>query len=161
MKLSPGTRLGRYEIRAHIGTGGMGEIYLAQDVELERILALKILPAEFASDPGRMRRFIQEARAASGLNHPNILTIYEINHEGTTSFIATEFIDGLTLRKRIKAGAVPLMEALDTAIQIASALDAAHRAGIVHRDVKPENVMLRKDGYVKVLDFGLARPTAT
>ena len=159
MKLSPGTRLGRYEIRAHIGTGGMGEIYLAQDVELERILALKILPAEFASDPSRMRRFIQEARAASGLNHPNILTIYEINHEGTTPFIATEFIDGLTLRKRIKGGAVPLMEALDTAIQIASALDAAHRAGIVHRDVKPENVMLRKDGYVKVLDFGLARPT--
>jgi serine/threonine-protein kinase len=159
MKLSPGTRLGRYEIRAHIGTGGMGEIYLAQDVELERILALKILPAEFASDPSRMRRFIQEARAASGLNHPNILTIYEINHEGTTPFIATEFIDGLTLRKRIKGGAVPLMEALDTAIQIASALDAAHRAGIVHRDIKPENVMLRKDGYVKVLDFGLARPT--
>src|SRR5256886_296774 len=159
MTLPPGTRLGRYEIRAHIGTGGMGEIYLAQDVELERILALKILPAEFASDPSRMRRFIQEARAASGLNHPNILTIYEINHEGTTPFIATEFIDGLTLRKRIKGGAVPVMEALDTAIQIASALDAAHRAGIVHRDVKPENVMLRKDGYVKVLDFGLARPT--
>ncbi|HEY0348817.1 MAG TPA: protein kinase, partial [Pyrinomonadaceae bacterium] len=159
MTLPPGTRLGRYEIRAHIGTGGMGEIYLAQDVELERILALKILPAEFASDPSRMRRFIQEARAASGLNHPNILTIYEINHEGTTPFIATEFIDGLTLRKRIKRGAVPVMEALDTAIQIASALDAAHRAGIVHRDVKPENVMLRKDGYVKVLDFGLARPT--
>jgi serine/threonine-protein kinase len=159
MTLPPGTRLGRYEIRAHIGTGGMGEIYLAHDVELERILALKILPAEFASDPSRMRRFIQEARAASGLNHPNILTIYEINHEGTTPFIATEFIDGLTLRKRIKRGAVPVIEALDTAIQIASALDAAHRAGIVHRDVKPENVMLRKDGYVKVLDFGLARPT--
>src|SRR5438067_3695103 len=141
--LPPGTRLGRYEIRAHIGTGGMGEIYLAQDVELERILALKILPAEFASDPGRMRRFIQEARAASGLNHPNILTIYEINHEGTTPFIATEYIDGLTLRKRIKGGPVPVMEALDTAIQIASALGAAHQAGIVHRDVKPENVMLR------------------
>ena len=159
MTLSPGTRLGRYEIRTHIGTGGMGEVYLAQDVELERILALKILPAEFASDAGRMRRFIQEARAASGLNHPNILTIYEINHEGTTPFIATEYIDGLTLRKRIKGGPVPVMEALDTAIQIASALGAAHQAGIVHRDVKPENVMLRKDGYVKVLDFGLARPT--
>ena len=124
MTLSPGTRLGRYEIRTHIGTGGMGEVYLAQDVELERILALKILPAEFASDPGRMRRFIQEARAASGLNHPNILTIYEINHEGTTPFIATEYIDGLTLRKRIKGGPVPVMEALDTAIQPVSAPNA-------------------------------------
>jgi len=137
----------------------MGEIYEASDTELERILALKILPEEFASDPGRMRRFVQEARAASALNHPNILTIYEINHDGPIPFIATEFIDGITLRRRMSGGHVGLMEAMDTAIQIASALDAAHQAGIVHRDVKPENVMLRKDGYVKVLDFGLARPT--
>jgi serine/threonine protein kinase/Tfp pilus assembly protein PilF len=159
MTLAPGTRLGRYEIRSHIGTGGMGEIYQASDTELGRILALKILPEEFASDPSRMRRFVQEARAASALNHPNILTIYEINHDGPVPFIATEFIDGITLRKRIRNGHIGMMEAMDTAIQIASALDAAHRAGIVHRDVKPENVMLRKDGYVKVLDFGLARPT--
>jgi serine/threonine protein kinase/TolB-like protein/Tfp pilus assembly protein PilF len=159
MTLAPGTRLGRYEIRSHIGTGGMGEIYQAADTQLERILALKILPAEFASDPSRMRRFVQEARAASALNHPNILTIYEINHEGPIPFIATEFIDGITLRKRLKRGHMDMTEAMDTAIQITSALDAAHQAGIVHRDVKPENVMLRKDGYVKVVDFGLARPT--
>jgi eukaryotic-like serine/threonine-protein kinase len=159
MTLGPGTRLGRYEIRAHIGTGGMGEVYQAIDIELERVLALKILPAEFADEPDRMRRFIQEARAASSLNHPNILTIYEINHQHKPSFIATEFIDGLTLRKRIKAGPLPIDSALETTIQIASALEAAHAAGIVHRDVKPENVMLRKDGYVKVLDFGLARST--
>jgi serine/threonine protein kinase/Tfp pilus assembly protein PilF len=159
MTLAPGTRLNHYEIRAHIGTGGMGEVYQAVDVELERVLALKILPAEFADDPSRMRRFIQEARAASGLNHPNIITIYEINHQHRPPFIATEYIDGLTLRKRIKAGPLPIADAMETAIQIASALEAAHEAGIVHRDVKPENVMLRKDGYVKVLDFGLARPT--
>jgi len=156
--LPPGTRLGRYEIRAQIGSGGMGEVYQAMDVELQRVLALKVLPPEFVYDPSRMRRFIQEARAASGLNHPNILTVYEINHQGTSPFIATEFIDGLTLRRRIKAGPLPVMDAVETAIQISSALEAAHYAGIVHRDVKPENVMLRKDGYVKVLDFGLARP---
>ena len=159
MTLATGTRLAHYEIRAHIGSGGMGEVYQAIDVELERVLALKILPAEFAKDQSRMRRFIQEARTASGLNHPNILTIYEINHHHRPPFIATEYIDGLTLRRRIKAGPLPIDEALDTAIQIASALEAAHQAGIVHRDVKPENVMLRKDGYVKVLDFGLARTT--
>lgn len=159
MTLSPGTQLGRYEIGAHIGTGGMGEIYQAADIALERTIALKILPAEFAADPSRMRRFIQEARAASALNHPNILTIFEINQEGPTPYIATEFIDGITLRRRLRDGQINLMEGLDIAIQIASALAAAHQAGIVHRDVKPENVMLRKDGYVKVLDFGLARPT--
>lgn len=159
MTLSPGTQLGRYEIRAHIGTGGMGEIYQAADIALERTIALKILPAEFAADPSRMRRFIQEARAASALNHPNILTIFEINQEPPTPYIATEFIDGITLRRRMRDGHINLMEGVDIAIQIASALAAAHQAGIVHRDVKPENVMLRKDGYVKVLDFGLARPT--
>jgi eukaryotic-like serine/threonine-protein kinase len=160
MDLAPGTRLDRYEIRAHIGTGGMGEIYQAADVDLERTVVLKILPQEFASDPIRMRRFVQEARAASGLNHPNILTIFEIKSDGPVPYIATEFIDGITLRRRLTNGPMGVMEAVETAIQITSALDAAHRAGIVHRDVKPENVMLRKDGYVKVLDFGLARPVA-
>lgn len=159
MTLAPGTRLGRYEIRAQIGSGGMGEIYQAADIALERTIALKTLPEEFASDPIRMRRFIQEARAASALNHPNILTIFEINQEGPTPYIATEFIDGITLRRRLGGGRIGLMEAVEIAIQIASALEAAHQAGIVHRDIKPENVMLRKDGYVKVLDFGLARPT--
>ena len=159
MTLAPGTRLGRYEIRAHIGSGGMGHIYQAADLALERTIALKILPEEFASDPSRMRRFIQEARAASALNHPNILTIFEISQEAPTPYIATEFIEGITLRRRLRDGRMGLMEAVETAIQIAGALEAAHQAGIVHRDIKPENVMLRKDGYVKVLDFGLARPT--
>src|SRR5262249_28742639 len=139
MNLAPGTRLGRYEIRALIGTGGMGEIYKAADTELERTVALKILPQEFAADPTRMRRFIQEARAASSLNHPNILTIFEIKQDGPTPYIATEFIDGITLRRRLSRGRMSVMEAVETAIQITSALEAAHRAGIVHRDVKPEN----------------------
>jgi serine/threonine-protein kinase len=159
MTLAPGTRLGRYEVRAHVGSGGMGQIYQASDTALDRTIALKILPEEFAADASRMRRFIQEARAASALNHPNILTIFEINPEGPTPYIATEFIDGITLRRRLGGGRIGLMEAVEIAIQIASALEAAHQAGIVHRDIKPENVMLRKDGYVKVLDFGLARPT--
>jgi serine/threonine-protein kinase len=137
----------------------MGHIYQAADLALERTIALKILPEEFASDPSRMRRFIQEARAASALNHPNILTIFEISQEAPTPYIATEFIEGITLRRRLRDGRMGLMEAVETAIQIAGALEAAHQAGIVHRDIKPENVMLRKDGYVKVLDFGLARPT--
>ena len=102
MPIPPGTRLGRYEIRAHIGTGGMGEVYQAMDAELQRVVALKVLPPEFAADPSRMRRFIQEARAASALNHPNILTVYEINHQGMAPFIATEFIDGITLRRCLK-----------------------------------------------------------
>jgi eukaryotic-like serine/threonine-protein kinase len=158
MTLAPGTRLGRYEIRAHIGSGGMGEIYQASDIALERTVALKILPAEFVSDPSRTRRFTQEARAASALNHPNILTIFEINQEAPNPYIVTEFIDGITVRRRLRDGRIGLMEAIEIAIQIASALEAAHHAGIVHRDIKPENVMLRRDGYVKVLDFGLARP---
>src|SRR6185436_14557416 len=143
----------------HIGAGGMGQIYQAADIALDRIIALKILPEEFAADPSRMRRFIQEARAASALNHPNILTIFEISQEAPTPYIATEFIDGITLRRRLSRGRISLMETTEIAIQISSALEAAHQAGIVHRDVKPENVMLRKDGYVKVLDFGLALPT--
>jgi len=159
MTLAPGTRLGRYEIRSHIGTGGMGEVYAAMDTELERTLAIKILPDKFVSDRMRIRRFIQEARAASGLNHPNIITIHEIKTEGPTPFIVTEFIDGMTLRQRLLRARISVGEAIGIALQIGSALDAAHRAGIVHRDIKPENIMLRTDGYVKVLDFGLARPT--
>jgi serine/threonine protein kinase len=127
----------------------MGQIYQAADIALDRTIALKILPEEFAADPSRMRRFIQEARAASALNHPNILTIFEISQEAPTPYIATEFIDGITLRRRLGDGRISLMEATEIAIQISSALAAAHQAGIVHRDVKPENVMLRKDGYVK------------
>ncbi len=159
MPINAGTLLGRYEIRAHLGTGGMGEVYLAQDTQLERTVALKILPPEFATDQQRMQRFVQEARAASALNHPNIITIHEIVHAGATHFIATEFIDGLTLRQRMNGARLGVLEALEVAVQVAGALTAAHQAGVIHRDIKPENIMLRKDGYVKVLDFGLAKPT--
>ena len=157
MTLEAGTRLGRYEIRSRLGAGGMGEVYLAEDSRLSRKVALKILPADF--DAEKLRRFEQEACAASALNHPNILTVYEINQEDSTHYIATEFIDGVTLRERMRSSPMSLSEALDVAAQIASALAAAHEAGIVHRDIKPENVMLRADGYAKVLDFGLAKLT--
>src|SRR5438270_3167857 len=158
MTIAAGTKLGRYEIRSKIGDGGMGEVYLARDLELDRTVAIKILPETLASDPQRLQRFIQEARAASALNHPHILTIYEIGVTGSSRFIATEFIDGETLRQRINSG-LNLAEALEIAIQVGSALSAAHAAGIIHRDIKPENVMVRHDGYIKVLDFGLAKLT--
>lgn len=160
MTIAAGTFLGRYEIRSPLGAGGMGEIYLAWDRQLERTVALKILPAEVAFDQKRMRRFIQEAKAASALNHPNILTIYEIGQAGSAHFIATEFINGKTLREHSANTRMTTGEMLDVAAQAASALQAAHEAGIVHRDIKPENIMLRRDGYVKVLDFGLAKLTA-
>src|SRR5262249_1175143 len=145
---------GRYEIRSPLGAGGMGEVYLAQDTRLDRKVALKILPKEVAADPDRMRRFEQEARAASGLNHPNIVTIYEIDQTSSIHFIAAEFIQGATLRERMRTHPLPPGEVLDVAVQIASALAAAHANGIVHRDIKPENVIVRSDGMVKVLDFG-------
>src|SRR5881275_2128825 len=156
--LSTGTKLGRYEIRSKIGAGGMGEVYLAQDTELDRMVAIKILPEALASDPQRLQRFIQEAKAASALNHPHILTIYEIGTAGESRFIATEFIDGDTLRHRMNQG-LKLLDVLEFAGQTAGALAAAHAAGIVHRDIKPENIMVRRDGYVKILDFGLAKLT--
>src|SRR5256714_4378847 len=159
MSLAPGTKLGRYEIRAKIGEGGMGEVYLAQDMKLDRKVALKILPAEIAGDRNRMNRFVQEAKAASALNHPNIITIHEIDQTDSAHFIAMEFIDGNTLRERLSGAPMKLSEVLDVAIQTSSAFSAAHAAGIVHRDLKPENIMLRRDGIVKVLDFGLAKLT--
>ena len=157
MTIAAGTKLGRYEIRSQLGVGGMGEVYLAQDTKLDRKVALKILPADVAADRNRMSRFVQEAKAASALNHPNIITIHEIDETDSGHFIATEFIDGVTLRQSMKNAPMKLTEVLDAAIQTASALSAAHTAGIVHRDIKPENVMVRKDGIVKVLDFGLAK----
>ena len=150
--------IGHYRLLSMLGRGGMGEVYLAADTSLGREVALKLLPAEFARDAERVKRFEREARIASTLNHPNILTIYEIGRDGEALFIATEFIKGLTLRQRLAEGAVNPAEAVNIAVQMASALDAAHSAGIVHRDIKPENVMLRPDGIVKVLDFGLAKP---
>jgi serine/threonine-protein kinase len=157
--LISGTKLGRYEIRSHLGAGGMGDVYLARDTRLDRNVALKVLPEEVAADPERMRRFEQEAKAASGLNHPNIITIYEIDRSGTTSFIATEYIEGSTLRERLRVRPLPPETVIDIAIQVASALAAAHASGIVHRDIKPENVIVRSDSIAKVLDFGLAKLT--
>src|SRR6185295_17122581 len=156
MTLLPGTKIGRYEIRAKIGAGGMGEVYQAFDTDLDRTVAIKILPPALASNQQRLQRFTQEAKAASALNHPHILTIHEIGTEDATRFIATEFIDGETLRVSINAG-MKLSDILEVATQTASALAAAHDAGIVHRDIKPENIMVRRDGFVKVLDFGLAK----
>ncbi len=157
MPISPGDQIGRYQIHSLLGAGGMGQVYLAQDTQLDRPLALKLLPAKFTGDVDRLRRFKQEARATSALNHPNILTIYEIGEADGAHFIATEFIDGVTLRLHLGRNSLKMTEALDIAVQITSALSAAHQAGVVHRDIKPENVMLRKDGYIKILDFGLAK----
>ncbi|MGQ0733633.1 MAG: protein kinase domain-containing protein [Acidobacteriota bacterium] len=157
MPIAPGTRIDRYEIISLLGEGGMGEVYLALDTRLNRKLALKLLHAALTRDDDRMRRFEREARAASALNHPNILTVFEIGQAGDVPFIATELIDGETLRARMTRARMTLCDALDVAIQLASALSAAHVAKVIHRDIKPENVMLRTDGYVKVLDFGLAK----
>ncbi|PYS67332.1 MAG: hypothetical protein DMF73_19590, partial [Acidobacteria bacterium] len=156
-EFKPGQVVGSYEIVSFISRGGMGEIYLAQDRRLNRKVALKILPVSFTRDMDRLRRFEQEARAASALNHPNIITIYEILKANLTHIIATEFVEGETLRQRLARGPVNLNESLFIAIHVADALAAAHAAGIVHRDIKPENIMIRPDGYVKVLDFGLAK----
>ena len=158
-ELAVGQRIGHYKILDLLGTGGMGEVYLAQDTRLGRKIALKLLPAEFIKDEERLRRFQREARAISSLNHPNILTIHEISEIEGRHVIATEYVEGETLRQRLVRSKLSLPEALEIAIQVASALEAAHEAGIVHRDIKPENIMLRRDGYVKVLDFGLAKLT--
>jgi serine/threonine protein kinase len=157
--LSISQQIGYYHIISLLGRGGMGEVYLAQDARLGRKVALKLLPARFTQDADRLRRFVQEAKAASALNHPSILTIHEIGQEDGNHFIVTEFVDGETLRQRMNAAWMNLTEALDIAISVAGALRAAHEAGIIHRDIKPENVMVRADGLVKVLDFGLAKLT--
>jgi serine/threonine protein kinase/Tol biopolymer transport system component len=156
-------RLGRYRVLALLGAGGMGEVYLARDEQLERRVALKLLPAACTTDAERLRRFEREAKAASALNHPNILTIHEFGAvdtaNGRTHFLVSEYVAGETLRECLAAGPLPLAEALDLSLQLASAVAAAHTAGIIHRDLKPENVMLRPDGLVKILDFGLAKLT--
>ena len=152
-----GGAIGPYKIIERLGVGGMGEVYLAEDIRLDRLVALKLLPAYFASDDSRLRRFQREARAASALNHPNILTIHEVGESGEVYFIATEFIDGQTIRELAGKRELSLEGVLDIAEQVASALAAAHAAGIVHRDIKPENIMRRTDGLVKILDFGIAK----
>jgi serine/threonine protein kinase/Flp pilus assembly protein TadD len=157
-------KIGRYEICSQLGAGGMGEVYLANDTKLDRKVALKILPASFVetdtnTSEDRVRRFVQEAKAVSALNHPNILTIYEVDEIDSEHFIATEYVDGETLRDRIRFTPLTPSEAIDVGIQVASALSATHAVGIIHRDIKPDNIMLRRDGIVKVLDFGLAKLT--
>ena len=156
-----GQSFGRYEILARLGSGGMGEVYLGRDKSLDRKVALKLLPRQFTQDRDRLRRFEQEARAASALNHPNIITIYEIGEWNGAHFIATEYIEGETLRYHMQKGRLELSEILDIGVQTAGALAAAHAAGIIHRDIKPANIMLRQDGYIKVLDFGLAKLSTT
>ncbi len=161
IKPAPNTLLSHYRIVSKIGAGGMGEVYLAEDTRLRRRVALKVLYEKIASDAERLMRFEREAHAASALNHPNILTIYEFGDQDGTHFLASELVEGKTLRELMREGRVELSEVLRIVIQIASALNAAHAAGIVHRDIKPENVMIRRDGYVKVLDFGLAKLSET
>jgi Tol biopolymer transport system component len=158
-ELKAGQKIGSFQVVSFISRGGMGEVYLAQDLRLNRKVALKLLPASFTKDNDRLRRFEQEARAVSALNHPNIITIFEIQRIDSTHFLATEFVDGQTLRDRLNHSSLSLSETLNIGIQVADALSAAHRTGIIHRDIKPENIMIRPDGYVKVLDFGLAKLT--
>jgi eukaryotic-like serine/threonine-protein kinase len=157
MIVAAGTRIGSYEIRELLGTGGMGEVYLAQDTRLGRPVALKLLLSELTNQKEHLQRFEQEAKATSALNHPNIITIHEIGRADSNHFIAAEYVEGITLRKRIASAPIETKELLDIAIQIASGLGVAHAAGIIHRDIKPENIMIRPDGYVKILDFGLAK----
>ena len=163
MSLSAGTTVGRYQIQGLLGSGGMGEVYKALDPTLGRQVALKVLRRELSADPERLSRFLHEARAASALNHPNILTIHEVGDHDAARFLVSEFVEGETVRQRLERGSLTLREILAIGIQTASALSAAHAASIVHRDIKPDNLMLRPDGYVKVLDFGVAtfaRPAA-
>src|SRR5438552_4103839 len=160
-ELSANTTLSHYRIVSKIGAGGMGDVYLAQDTSaLGRTVALKILPAEVAKDKDRLQRFTQEARTVSNLNHPNILTVHEFGQTDSVSFIATEYVEGVTLREHLSNRRLKLIDILDVAIQVVAALNAAHEAGITHRDLKPENVMVRRDQIVKVLDFGLAKLAA-
>src|SRR5271170_6236095 len=159
MALAAGTILGQCEIRSPLGAGGMGEVYRAHDTRLNREVAIKVLPESVSSDPERLRRFEQEARAAAALNHPNILAVYQMGtHEGV-SYMVTELLEGETLRERLRRGAIPLRNAIDYGVQIVRGLAAAHEKGIVHRDLKPENVFVTKDGRIKILDFGLAKLT--
>ena len=159
MALSSGTKLGPYEIQSLLGAGGMGEVYRAKDARLDRIVAIKILPASFSADHDRMQRFAQEARAAAALNHPNILSIFDIGDEQGSPYVVSELLEGETLRERLRSGALSCRKAIDYGLQVARGLAAAHEKGIVHRDLKPENLFITSDGRVKILDFGLAKLT--
>src|SRR2546427_2285009 len=157
MTLAAGSRLGPYEVLSPLGAGGMGEVYRARDSRLGREVAIKVLPGELSADRDRLARFEQEARSASALNHPHIVTIYDIGSEGPVSYIAMELVEGRSLREVLAGGPHPIRRVLQLGTQIAEGLAKAHAAGIVHRDLKPENLMVSKDGFVKILDFGLAK----
>src|SRR5271167_4716811 len=158
MSLTPGTKLGPYEILVPLGAGGMGEVYRAKDMRLGRDVALKILPESFASDADRLRRFEQEARAVAALNHPNILAVFDIGrHSDGSPFLVSELLEGESLRAVLDRGALPQRKTIEYGVQIAHGLAAAHEKGIVHRDLKPENIFVTKDGRIKILDFGLAK----
>src|SRR6266446_4992133 len=157
MALTSGTKLGPYEIQSPLGAGGMGEVYRARDTRLDRSVAIKILSAAFSADCDRLVRFEQEARSASALNHPSIVTIYELGQDGSTHYIAMELVEGKTLRELLVSGLLPMRKAIEIAAQVAEGLTKAHEAGITHRDLKPENLMVSHDGFVKILDFGLAK----
>jgi len=159
MTLTSGTKLGPYEIESLVGAGGMGEVYRAHDARLNRTVAIKILPSSFSADRDRLQRFAQEARAAAALNHPNILSIFDIGEQGGAPYVVSELLEGETLRARLKNGSLPIRRVIDYALQVARGLAAAHEKGIVHRDLKPENLFLTNDGRVKILDFGLAKLT--
>ena len=157
MPLTPGTRLGNYDIVAPLGAGGMGEVYRARDLRLGREVALKVLPAEVASDAGRLARFEREARTVAGLNHPNIVTLFSVEDEDGTRFLTMELVEGQSLDRHVTPGGLPVARVVELGIALADALAAAHEKGVVHRDLKPANVMLTREGRVKVLDFGLAK----
>src|SRR5712691_5726950 len=157
MPLSRGSSIGPYEVVLRLGAGGMGEVYRARDPRLGREVAIKVLLEGAAQDRDRLRRFISEAKAASALNHPNILTVHEIGETESGPYIVTELVDGQTVRELLASGPLPVSRALDIAIQTAEGIAKAHEAGIIHRDIKPENLMVTRDGYVKILDFGLAK----
>src|SRR5580704_6261862 len=159
MALASGTKLGPYQIQSLIGAGGMGEVYRAHDSRLERTVAIKVLPASFSADRERLQRFSQEARAAAALNHPNILSIFDIGEAQGAPYVVSELLEGETLRERLGTGVLPTRRVIDYAVQVAKGLAAAHEKGIVHRDLKPENLFLTNDGRVKILDFGLAKLT--
>src|SRR6202047_5295262 len=159
MNLTPGARLGPYEIISLLGAGGMGEVYRARDSRLKREVAVKVLPQAFSLDADRLRRFEQEALATAALHHPNILAVFDLGTNEGSPYVVSELLEGETLRERLRSGSIALRKTLDYALQIAHGLAAAHEKGIVHRDLKPENLFLTKDGRVKILDFGLAKLT--
>src|SRR5579872_315785 len=160
MALSAGERLGPYEIHGLIGKGGMGEVYRARDTRLGRTVAIKVLPAEFSAQEERLRRFEQEAQVLGALNHPNLLAIHDVGSQNGTHFLVSELLEGESLGERLQQGALPVRKAMDLGVQIAKGLAAAHEKGIVHRDIKPDNIFLTRDGRAKILDFGLAKQSS-